>query len=274
MRSSPRAERRRGFALAVSAVMTLCSSGCLDDPGTHHAAPRATVHAAAQTRAGTPTTASTPSTTTEAAARSTTAGVLTDDQLLDRVRRSVVRIRNTSCTSVSVGSGFTLTPGEIITNRHVAEKADRLELLSWDGHDLSVGSAAVSTGADIARLGVVGDAAAALQPIEVRTTRVTPGERIAVVGFPEAQELAITTGVAVGYGPGTDGDSTTVLQATTVVHHGNSGGPALDDHGRLVGVVYAIHTADDLALIIPIDEALALTPSTFHPSPSDCRLPG
>ena len=182
--------------------------------------------------------------------------------------------RNTSCTSVSVGSGFMITPGEIITNRHVAEKADRLELLSWDGHDLSVGSAAVSTGADIARLSVAGDAAAALQPLEVRTTRVTPGERIAVVGFPEAQELAITTGVAVGYGPGTDGDSTTVLQATTVVHHGNSGGPALDDHGRLVGVVYAIHAADDLALIIPIDEALALTPSTFHPSPSDCRLPG
>jgi S1-C subfamily serine protease len=104
-----------------------------------------------------------------------------------------------------------------------------------------------------------------------RTTRVDPGERIAIVGYPEGGPLSISTGVAVEYAPSPDPeDPVEILKATTIVKPGNSGGPALDDQGRVVGVVFAEELAVDELLIIPIDTVMGIAPADFRAEP-DCR---
>ena len=80
-------------------------------------------------------------------------------------------------------------------------------------------------------------------PAEVAKLRsgrsVRPGDDVVVVGFPLRQVLApsaiVTTGtVSALSGLGND---TAKLQITAPVQQGNSGGPLLDRHGLVVGVV-------------------------------------
>lgn len=65
------------------------------------------------------------------------------------------------------------------------------------------------------------------------------GENVVIAGFPLAGLLASETSVAFGQVSATAGlanDSTT-FQLSAPIHKGNSGGPILDQSGRLVGVV-------------------------------------
>jgi S1-C subfamily serine protease len=200
-----------------------------------------------------------------------TTTTLSTEELLDKVRHSVLRVRTTGCAQLATGSAWLSENGSVITNRHVVEGAHQVELTTWDGRDLEPSDVQVSSSYDIAELNGNWSDNVALEPLTIRRTRVEPGERIAIVGYPEGGVLDISTGVAVEYAPSPDPDDPLeVLKATTVVKPGNSGGPALDVHGRVVGVVFAEELAVDELLVIPIDTVLGIDPADFRPEP-DCR---
>lgn len=182
----------------------------------------------------------------------------------------MIRIRNTGCGELGVGSAWLAADGSVMTNRHVVEGDYKIEMLTWDGIDLTPSSIEVAEDLDVARLSGDWSAASALTPLPVRTTRVEPGERIAIVGFPEGNELKVSTGVAVGYGPEPDTPAHEVLKLTNVIKPGNSGGPAIDANGEVVGVAFAEEVATDEALVIPIQAVVALTPADFVVQ-SPCR---
>ena len=76
-------------------------------------------------------------------------------------------------------------------------------------------------------------------PIAVDDRGIRPGDTVVAVGFPLpdllASEASVTTGtVSALAGIGND---MRLLQVTVPVQPGNSGGPLLDLHGRVVGVV-------------------------------------
>jgi S1-C subfamily serine protease len=152
----------------------------------------------------------------------------------------------------------------LLSNRHVVEAARTLEVLTWDGVDATATGAQISKSVDVGVLGGEWELVKGLQPLPVRNERVAPGDRVAIVGFPEGQELAISTGVAVSYEVDTEVGTVELLKATTVVKPGNSGGPALDDQGRVIGMVFAELIAADEALIIPWDVIASLTPADFE----------
>lgn len=74
---------------------------------------------------------------------------------------------------------------------------------------------------------------------------VKPGDEVTVVGHPLELLWSLTTGsvsaVRRGFPTGTPQQTvrTTVIQTQTPVNPGNSGGPLMNEEGRLIGVVFA-----------------------------------
>jgi S1-C subfamily serine protease len=176
--------------------------------------------------------------------------VLARDSAERRARRLTVRVRNTSCEGVGIGSGFALTPSVLITNRHVLAGADALEVASWDGRSYPV---------SFAEVGVLGDLGIAWISGRLPTTgRFGPGPSaghpVTAIGYPLGGELTLSGGTVVDRVYGGDfGVPDEVLRISSLVLPGNSGGPLLDRKGRIVGIVYAIEIATGFGLAIPID---------------------
>jgi S1-C subfamily serine protease len=185
-----------------------------------------------------------------------------------RAREVTLRVRNSNCTGLGLGSGVSLGDGTVVTNHHVVDGADSLELTTWDGHDVTATVASATYVNDVA---IIRTDASELPAPHRRTDRLDPGDRVHVVGYPEGGELKITDGAVVDYVPGDAyGEAGSVLRATAVVKHGNSGGPVLDERGRLVGIVFAIEVATDHALIIPTEDLDALPESSYEPVEGTC----
>lgn len=174
---------------------------------------------------------------------------LARDSAERKARALTVRVRNTSCLGVGTGSGFAIDADTLITNRHVLAGASELAVSTWDGRSLEVSSAAVGVLGDI---GIVDVSGALPSPGEYERT-VAAGNVVTAVGYPLGGELTLSKGIVVDLVEGeifaVPGQ---VLRMTAQVQPGNSGGPVLDEQGRIVAVVFAIEIATGLALAIPI----------------------
>ena len=180
-----------------------------------------------------------------------------------------LRVRNISCAGVATGSGFAIDAHTIITNRHVLQGAAVLELNTWDGGSLD---ADVNEAVDRPARRHRRDARVA------RTCRRSPssaatrsaGDRVTAVGYPLGGPLTLSAGRVIRYLdgrtlPGEIAFDAKVLELSTRIKHGNSGGPLLDRRGRVVGVIFAGQpgaTAEDfmrVAYAIPLSSVRELT---------------
>lgn len=181
---------------------------------------------------------------------------------VERLAREItVRVRNTNCEGISLGSGISLGGGKVLTAHHVVAGAEQLELSGWDGNDIEVGTISATALNDIAFLRT---GALSLPVAEERRVPLPVGTDIQAVGYPQGGALRIDHGRVVGTVSGVPyGQQGDLVRAELRVEAGNSGGPALDRSGRLVGVVFAKEGADH-ALIIPIASVNALPESSFQ----------
>lgn len=187
-----------------------------------------------------------------------------------------LRIRNLSCGTLALGSGFALTDHLIVTNDHVVSGAQALEINTWDGRDIRVDVdqtesrklndlALIYVRQRLPRAVVLGEPAAV-------------GDQISVVGYPEGGPLRITRGRVIrrvsGYGLGGISVDSPVLVLSATVQHGSSGGPVLDSDGKLIGIIYAgrFNSASDdaestAAYAIPARTLIGLlnSPQDFSP---------
>lgn len=164
--------------------------------------------------------------------------------------RMTLRVRNVSCEGVATGSAVAVGDNVLITNRHVLAGADRIEINTWDGRSLE---------ADTAAVGVLGD----LGVVEVdeplpRAGRFgkppSAGEVVTVVGYPGGGALTLSRGTVVDRRDGGAlGIPGIVMRLTAAIEPGSSGGPVLDQAGRIVGVIYAVELSSGLTLAIPVD---------------------
>jgi S1-C subfamily serine protease len=199
----------------------------------------------------------------------TPVGTLARDSAERRARRLTVRVRSKTCFGVGSGSGFALDEHTLITNRHVVVGSNELEVSTWDGRTFSARSASVGTVGDIAIVKVAGRLP---QPARYGPP-ARRGDPVTVVGYPLGGRLTLRRGTVVdrddGYRFRIPGP---VLRMTTLVRPGNSGGPVLDEDGRVVGVVFAIEIATDWALAIPAESVQRLIRSgRLEPAPTSCR---
>ena len=171
--------------------------------------------------------------------------------LYERTSPSVVHI--TSRTQVydffrgavpqeGTGSGFIYDrDGHIVTNNHVVEGADELEVVFADGTQKRVTVVGADAYNDLAVLKVDGLGAAQLKPLVLGTAQTLKvGMRVIAIGNPFGLDRTLTTGVISALGrtvERSDQDAIgEVIQTDAAINPGNSGGPLLNLRGEVVGV--------------------------------------
>lgn len=175
--------------------------------------------------------------------------VLSRDGAERRAGRITLRLRNLTCSGLETGSAVAIDRHTLITNRHVVEGARELEVNTSDGRTLTVDAARVGTLGDIAIVTVTDE-----MPVAAELGgAAAPGSAVTAVGYPQGGPLTISHGTVIDHVDGTPlGVEGTVLRTSAEVRPGNSGGPLLDQRGRVAGIVYAIETATGLGLAIPM----------------------
>lgn len=221
------------------------------------------------------------------------APVAADPADIDAAARGVVRVvvieeENGELYPISHGTGFAVSPERIVTNAHVVAEArsDRtlsIGIVPSDGGDAIYGRlVAWSPGNDLALLETTSPMN--LSPLAISGSDMSDAEAVTAVGFPmnvdRAQGLGNrelflpqppvkSRGFLSGRRPTRDFD--TILH-TAPVARGSSGGPLLDNCGRVVGVnsfgaeasgtdaefYFAVSTAE----LLPFLRRAGVTPKT------------
>ena len=164
--------------------------------------------------------------------------------------RASVRVRSIGCDAVETGSGFALDEHTLVTNAHVVAGAERLQVDTWDGHQLAVTGSVAATVADLA---VVRTREELPTAVPLAGADPGPGEAVTVVGYPRGDALARAAGSVTGLVDdplGTSGARS--LQVEAQVAPGSSGSAVVDGSGAVVGVVYAGATTGEHAYAVPV----------------------
>lgn len=155
-------------------------------------------------------------------------------------------------SSVSFGSGFAISPHRVLTNAHVVENAENpfansvVAVVPAEGNRAVKGTIiAYDPGRDLAVIDVED---IRLEPLAIYSGPVDSGEHAAALGYPGNVDLAIAHSMYDLIEPSSpvrsegnvSSDKTingmSALLHTAAISHGNSGGPLVDDCGRVLGV--------------------------------------
>lgn len=175
--------------------------------------------------------------------------------LYERVNPAVVSIANEQNSSQGTqtagsGSGFIIAAdGYIVTNNHVIDQADRVNVTFADGSTLRATVVGADRYSDLALLKVD---KTGLPFVELANSDdVKVGQRVIAIGNPFGLNGTMTEGIISAKGrtlPEEDSSGTgsfsnpSILQTDAAINPGNSGGPLLDSSGRVVGVNTAIRS--------------------------------
>ncbi|HWW98314.1 MAG TPA: trypsin-like peptidase domain-containing protein [Edaphobacter sp.] len=164
------------------------------------------------------------------------------------------------------GSGFILDKqGHILTNNHVIDNAQKVEVTLSDKHKYKATVVGVDKGHDLALLQISN--APDLQPATLsESTNLTVGQRVYAIGNPFGLSGTMTRGIISAIrslrGPGNN-PIEDAIQTDAAVNPGNSGGPLLNSRGEVIGITTLIanNGADQssgIGFAIPINTAKAV----------------
>ena len=167
------------------------------------------------------------------------AGGLSLQQIYEKAIPSVVSITCQSKVGSSSGTGVVLyANGYIVTNSHVVEDANTIQIQLTDQRTLG----AVLVGADaISDLAVLYVEAEDLTPAEFGdSTALRVGDAVAAIGDPLGAQLrgTMTDGIvsAINREVKISGRPMTLIQTNAALNSGNSGGPLLNCYGQVIGI--------------------------------------
>lgn len=141
----------------------------------------------------------------------------------------------------SIGSGFIISKdGFIVTNNHVIDDADEINVSLDDGSKHKAKIIGVDRKTDVALLKI--DTDKDLKSVRFGdSTKVRIGDWAIVVGNPYGLGGSVTVGIISARGRDiNNGQSDDFLQTDAAINKGNSGGPIFNARGEVVGMSTAI----------------------------------
>ncbi|MDY6769771.1 MAG: trypsin-like peptidase domain-containing protein [Candidatus Nanohaloarchaea archaeon] len=169
--------------------------------------------------------------------------------IFEQAKDSVVSVRaeGGGTGTGSQGSGFVYDrQGHIVTNQHVIEGANEVEVTFLSGTQLQAEVVGADPYTDLAVL-KVDPSKVELQPLPIGRSRdIQVGERVAAIGNPFGLSGTMTAGIISQTDRllRAEGQFSipNVLQTDAAINPGNSGGPLLNMEGRVIGVNTAIQS--------------------------------
>lgn len=166
------------------------------------------------------------------------------------------------------GSGFILSAdGRIITNAHVVEGADVVQVTLKDGRTFDGQVLGVDPVTDVAAVKIN---ATNLPTVTLgRSDELIPGQWAIAIGNPLGLDNTVTAGIISATGRsssdvGIPDRRVRFIQTDAAINPGNSGGPLLNDRGEVIGINTAIRAdAQGLGFAIPIETASRISKQLF-----------
>ncbi|WEK02757.1 MAG: Do family serine endopeptidase [Candidatus Devosia phytovorans] len=142
---------------------------------------------------------------------------------------------------MAAGSGFVISAdGYIVTNNHVVENATKVTVVFEDGTEKVAEIVGTDERTDLAVVKIEGED---LPFVGFENDASRVGDWVVAVGNPFGLGGTVTVGVISGQGRNIGGSNYgDFLQIDAAVNTGNSGGPAFNTQGEVVGVNTAIYS--------------------------------
>jgi serine protease Do len=186
-------------------------------------------------------------------------------EVFKRFQNRIVQIRileTSSGSRVALGSGFSVSrTGEIVTNYHVISELVqkpqqyRAEIVYFDGHTEPLKLLNFDAVRDLA---VVSGTTPSSFFFDLYATPLQRGTRVFSIGIPLDLGFTIVEGTYNGL---LDNSQYEKIHFTGSLNHGMSGGPAILDDGRVVGVNVAT-SGNQVSFLVPAKFVIALLQQT------------
>lgn len=171
-------------------------------------------------------------------------------------------------TQLSLGSGVILSDdGYILTNYHVIEGADKLQVVA-SGGEYEAKVVGTDPSSDLA---VIKIEASGLPAVEIGSSSdLVTGEWVMAVGSPFGLEQSVSTGIVSAvsrsssslYSSESEAIYTNMIQTDAAINPGNSGGALVDKNGKLIGINTLIAStsgsSSGVGFAIPVDYAMKI----------------
>jgi len=151
------------------------------------------------------------------------------------------------------GSGFFVAPDVVLTNNHVISFNKNLKVISFRGATRPAKIIATDTVLDLALLDVKG---MDVEPLQWREKPIKLIDDVFALGFPgDRRDISITKGIVSGLKTDSD-NSRQYIQTDSALNPGNSGGPLIDQCGRVVGInTMTMRNNQNVGLAIKTEQA-------------------
>ncbi len=273
---APKSEKKGGFMKAACLALACALLGGAVGGAIGSKVAKTTTPAIQQVQSAPAETAAASAKTTNA--KATAAGKMTASDIYAAACQQVVGITTevttqnffgqTTSAAVS-GSGFIISSdGYILTNQHVISYAEAygydVTVMTYDGTSYTAKIVGSYASNDIAVLKIDAEG---LTPVTFGDSdSITVGDTVYAVGNPLG-ELAYS--MSTGHVSALDRTITTdestaainMFQIDAAVNEGNSGGPAYNDQGQVIGIVSAKASSsgvEGLGFAIPVNDAVSI----------------
>jgi len=168
------------------------------------------------------------------------------------------------------GSGFVIDKeGHIVTNNHVVEGAESVEVTLADGTIAPAKVVGTDPYNDLAVI-KIDVPSEKLYPVELGSSAdLRVGQRAIAIGNPFGLDRTLTVGVISSLGRIIEREGERplgeMIQTDAAINPGNSGGPLLDSRGWVIGVNTAIRGgAENIGFAIPVDAVKRVVPELIE----------